>query len=173
MTEYTKRVKEGEEEQNQFDQRLGEVEEEREEAWRLESAVAAGLADAKRPSSGRSGSDGTGSTTTTTIRTEGVEEEAIATPVPTPSYPLELDAFAEFDASTALGLDDEDEEEESGSSSARDTEEEQQQPRVPLFEIGGDQIESSMKALQKNVALAELSVEELQRELELRKQQQQ
>lgn len=149
-----------EEEQRQFDQRLVEVQAEREEDALLEDAVAAGIAAARRPPA---------------IAAPAAVEPS-STPEPEATYPAELEASP---VEATSEQQEESEEEEQGEPSISDSESTATAAaeeaagaagasRAPLFEIGGDQIESSMKQYESKV-LKELSVEDLQRELESRK----
>lgn len=144
------------EEQMQFDQRLVEVQAEREEDALLEDAVAAGIAAARRPPA------------LAAVEPSIISAEALETET---TYPAELEA-APMEVSSQQEEESEEEEPSTSDSESITAAVEAAgaagASRAPLFEIGGDQIESSMKQYENRV-LKEMSVEDLQRELESRK----
>lgn len=149
-------------ESERFEQRLEEVQAERETDYRLESAVAEGLVAARRPEAA--------AVDVEAAAVEATAEEAVAAPsvVPVATYPAELDAgVAEAMAAAAEAEDAEwaaaEAAEEAAAAAAASAE-----AREPLFEIGGDQIEASTKSMQQRV-LDGMSLEELQKELEARR----
>ena len=143
-----------EEEQLQFEERLVDVEKERQEDARLEDAVLSGLQEAKAQ---------VGIAAPAAVAAvEAVAAAAEAELSPSEQYPAELDAHA-----------DSDEEEVAAPSEALDSDGEdavgpEEETRTPVFEISGEQIEASSRNVAR-AALSELSLDDLQRELEARK----
>ena len=132
-----------------------------------ENAVAAGIIAARRPPS-ISAVDIPSLSSKTTAALEDPESTV---------YPAQLEVEAETEVEVTSHHEEESSEDEVSTSESthtmEDAEEEAREgaagaTRAPLFEIGGDQIESSMKQVQER-ALKEMSVEDLQRELESRK----
>ena len=161
-----------EEEQLQFEERLLEVQQERKGDVRLESAVAAGLAGARRPSLNAAAA----AAAVVDVESSSVGDDAAAAVKET--YPLNLSVEEENEAAAAEEEDDEEADIDGVASSSSSeasvvvaaeemASSEGTNRAAPLFEIGVEQIEASSKNFQQRV-LNDLSVEDLQRELEQR-----
>jgi hypothetical protein len=166
------RARRAEEEQLQFEERLGQVQQETTMDNRLESAVAEGLLEARRPPP----------TTSPPVDVEIEQEESASTAAVIAAAAIEeaeISEAAKFPAE--LGVEEEEEEEEEVEVVVAEVkelveEDEGEAPTAagasraaPLFEISGDQIDASVKNYQQREVLNELSIEDLQRELEERK----
>lgn len=152
-------------EQAAFEQRLEEVQAERDVDYRLESAVAEGLIAARRPEAAAVDVEAA-----EVAAEEAVAETEAPSVAPVATYPAELDAGVAEAMAAGAGAEDA---EWAAAEEAEEvaTEEEANgspETRQPLFEIGGDQIEASTKTMQQRV-LDGMSLEELQKELEARK----
>ncbi len=162
------RARLAEEEQLQFEERLAEVKQETTLDSRLESAVAEGLLKAKRPPPAIAAA-------AASVLDAEIEEESVSPASMVAAAAIEeaqISEEAKFPAE--LGVEvvendtseseeqvmEQDEEQRSSVASGR---------AAPLFEISGEQIEASAKNYQQREVLNELSIEDLQRELEERK----
>jgi len=143
-------------EQAEFEDRLQEVVKERNEDARLESAVLAGLQDAKAQLG-----IGPGSGVVAQAEVEDIAQIEH-------QYPLQLDVGEEGEGEEYREDGYISEQGAAETSSTSDGGNAADQTKKPLFEISGDQIEASMRSVQ-NTALSEMSLEDLQKELERRK----
>jgi len=178
------RARKAEEEQLQFEERLAEVKQETTMDSRMESAVAEGLSKAKRPpptlsppidveieekeeeeEEQASASNASNVAAAAAVEEAQINEEAA-------KYPAKLGHEDDDEV-----IDDEVVVEEVIIEAGTGVEEIQQEGTsaadasraAPLFEISGEQIEASAKNYQQREVLNELSIEDLQRELEERK----
>ncbi|KAL4519566.1 hypothetical protein Ndes2526B_g01848 [Nannochloris sp. 'desiccata'] len=162
------RARKAEEEQLQLEERLAEVKQETTTDSRLESAVAEGLLQARRPPPAL----------TPPIDVE-VEEESASTASIVAAAAVEDAEISEASRFPAeLGIEEEEENEEEVPIIEEEAVDEMDvvetaaagaSRAAPLFEISGDEIEASAKSFQQREVLNEISIEDLQRELEERK----
>jgi hypothetical protein len=157
------RARKAEEEQLQFEERLVEVKQETTMDSRLESAVAEGLLEARRPPPILSPpidveiEQGEGSASTAPV----VAAAAAAVVEEAARFPAELGFEEDKVVEEEVIIEEERDQEEISAAGASRT--------APLFELSGDQIEASAQRFQQREVLNKLSIEDLQRELEERK----